>query len=103
MPVPVEAAELHIASLVVQAVAADTASVAAAIAQLPGSEVHAMSPQGKLIVTLEAASADEMLAAITLIQRSPGVLTAALVYQCADTLATMNEEIPDVPDVDPTP
>lgn len=95
MPMPIEAAELHIASLVVQSVATDTATVAAAIAQRPGSEVHAMSPHGKLVVTLEAASADEMLAAIAQIQRSPGVLTAALVYQCADTLAAMNEEIPD--------
>ena len=29
------------------------------------------------------------------IQRADGVLSAALVYQCADSLEVMNEEIPD--------
>ena len=31
----------------------------------------------------------------TSIQRTDGVLSAALVYQYADTLEAMNEEIPD--------
>ena len=47
--------------------------------------VHAASPSGKLVVTLEASSADEMMSKVTGIQRTDGVLSAALVYQCADT------------------
>ena len=61
----------------------------------PGARVHAASSTGKLVVTLEASTADEMLSRITAIQRTDGVLSAALVYQCADTLEAMNEEIPD--------
>ena len=53
------------------------------------------SRNGKLVVTLEASTADEMMSRITGIQRTDGVLSAALVYQCADTLEAMNEEIPD--------
>jgi hypothetical protein len=50
---------------------------------------------GKLVVTLDAGSADEMLSRVNAIQRTEGVLSAALVYQYADTVEAMNEEIPD--------
>ena len=36
-----------------------------------------------------------MTDAVAAIQRMPGVLSAALVYQCADTLQAMNEEMPN--------
>ena len=36
-----------------------------------------------------------MTAAVASIQRLDGVLSAALVYQCADSLDAMNEEIAD--------
>jgi nitrate reductase NapD len=62
---------------------------------MPGAQVHGSSPNGKLVVTFDASSADEMLSKITAVQRIDGVLSAALVYQCADTLEAMNEEIPD--------
>ena len=62
---------------------------------MPGAQVHATSPSGKLVVTLDADSADEMLARVNGIQRIDGVLSAALVYQYADTLEAMNEEIRD--------
>jgi nitrate reductase NapD len=36
-----------------------------------------------------------MLSRVSAIQRTDGVLSAALVYQYADTVEAMNEEIPD--------
>jgi nitrate reductase NapD len=87
--------ELHIASLVVHSAPSRSGCVADGIAALPGAEVHASAPNGKLVVTLEASTADEMMAKVTGIQRMSGVLSAALVYQCADTLDAMNEEVPD--------
>jgi len=36
-----------------------------------------------------------MTRAVACIQRIDGVLSAALVYQCADSLDAMNEEISD--------
>ena len=87
--------ELHIASLVVHAAPRRLESIAEAIWALPGALVHASSANGKLVVSLEASSAEEMTQTVSRIQHTDGVLSAALVYQCADSLAAMNEEIPD--------
>ena len=87
--------ELHIASLVVHVPPRRLESVGQTIAALPGALVHAASAQGKLVVTLEAASAEDMAQAVSRIQHIEGVLSAALVYQCADTLDAMNEEMSD--------
>lgn len=87
--------ELHIASLVVHCAPWRRDPVAVAVATLPGVVVHAVSPQGKLVVTLEAPTADEMTDRVGRIQRIDGVLSVALVYQCADSLDAMNEEVSD--------
>jgi len=87
--------ELHIASLVVHAAPRRLQSVTEAIAALPDALVHASTPNGKLVVTLEAGTAEAMTQAVACIQRIDGVLSAALVYQCADSLDAMNEEISD--------
>nr|HET7859256.1 chaperone NapD [Caldimonas sp.] len=87
--------ELHIASLVVHAVPRCLEPVANAVAALSGAEVHASSPNGKLVVTLEASSAAAIAARVASIQRVEGVLSATLVYEYADSLEAMNEEIDD--------
>ena len=88
-------AEVHISSLVVHSTPRRMRSVADAIARMPGARVHGSSPAGKLVVTLDADSADEMHGRVADIQRTDGVLAAALVYQYADTVEAMNEELPD--------
>ena len=87
--------ELHITSLVVHATPRHVHGVSEMIASMPGAQVHAASPTGKLVVTLEAGTAGEILSQVDGIQRTDGVLSAALVYQCADSLDVMNEEISD--------
>jgi len=87
--------ELHIASLVVHTTPKRMPRVSRHIASMPGAQVHAASDSGKLVVTLEASSTYAMTAQVTDIQHLDGVLSAALVYQCADTLDAMNEVIPD--------
>jgi periplasmic nitrate reductase NapD len=89
------AAELHVAGIVVHAAPRRLEGIAAGVAALPGAQVHATSGAGRLVVTLEAESADAMTAAIGRIQHLEGVLSAALVWQGADSLARMNEEIPN--------
>ena len=42
----------------------------------------------------ETSALQAMSDAVLAIQRLPGVLSASLVYQCADTLQAMNEEMP---------
>lgn len=87
--------EVHIASLVIHAAPRRMQGIEEVIAGMPGARVHGRSPNGKFVVTLDAASADEMLSRIAALQRIDGVFSAALVYQCADTVEAMNEEIPD--------
>jgi len=36
-----------------------------------------------------------MMSRVSSIQRADGVLSAALVYQCVDSLESMNEALPD--------
>ena len=92
---PAAPPELHIASLVVHAAPPRINEVRAAILGIASAEIHAASDTGKLVVTLEAPSTDDMMARISEIQRLDGVLASALVYQHSDTLDAMNEEIDD--------
>lgn len=87
--------ELHIASMVVHAPPARLAGVSEQIKNLAGACVHGASDIGKLVVTIETSSAEEMSQRVMDIQRMDGVFSAALVYQCADSLKTMNEELPN--------
>ncbi|MEJ5988484.1 chaperone NapD [Ramlibacter sp. PS3R-8] len=87
--------EVHISSLVVLTAPVRLRDVEEAIGAMPGAMVHGTSPAGKMVVTLEAETTDAMLAMVNRIQRTDGVLSAAMVYQCSDSLAAMNEEIPD--------
>lgn len=73
-------AELHISSLVVQVQPAVIEAVSRVIATLEGAQVHAASPFGKLVVTLETASEAGILERITDINGIEGVLTATLVF-----------------------
>lgn len=92
---PDAVAEWHITSLVVHAAPSRISSVSAFISKLAGVEIHGTSATGKLVVTIEAASTDETMSRISDIQRFDGVLSAALVYQHAEALDAMNEEIDD--------
>ena len=85
--------ELHIAGVVVHARPESVQRVAAAIAELPGAEIHATSGDGKLVVTLEAPSAREIAARIDDIQQFEAVLSASLVYQHNEALEAMMEEV----------
>lgn len=85
--------EVHITSLVVHAAPSRAAGIADLVAAMPGAEVHAVTPAGKLVVTLEADSSDGIMSGVSAIQRLDGVLSAALVYQHSDSLAAMNEVV----------
>jgi nitrate reductase NapD len=87
--------DLHISGLVVHSMPARLQGVCATISAMPGACVHGETAAGKVVVTLEASSADDMVAQVNRIQQTDGVLSAALVYQCVDTLEAMNEVIDD--------
>ena len=79
-------AEIHVASLVVYADPARATEVSDALGRLPGVEVHANDGRGKLVVVVETGSDADMAAAIGRVDRTAGVICAALVYQQAEPL-----------------
>ena len=72
--------ELHVSSLVVHGRPERLEAIRAELARLAGIEVHAAAPTGKLVVTLETASEDEIVARLTTISLLDGVLSATLVF-----------------------
>jgi nitrate reductase NapD len=83
----------HITSLVVHALPSTLDAVSQRILAIEGSEIHVVSPTGKMVVTLEALGSKRMTECISAVQQLEGVLSAALVYQHADSVEAMNEEI----------
>ena len=79
--------ELHISSLVVHARPERLVAVCAAIARLPGAEVHASNDQGKIVVTLETSNEGDVLTRLDQIGRMGGVMSAALVYHHVEAAA----------------
>lgn len=53
--------------------------------EVPGVEVHAVSPEGKMIVTLEADDDRETVQNYELISRLDGVLSASMVFHQQET------------------
>lgn len=47
---------------------------------MTGVEVHAVTPEGRMVVTVERPTDAEMTGAFDAINRLPGLLSAALVY-----------------------
>lgn len=87
--------ELHIASLVVHAHPPRLAAISRRIAAMPEVRIHGTSPSGKLVVTVEGHSAHQVVDQLTAMQRMPGVLNVALVFQHVDADPGDNPPAPD--------
>jgi nitrate reductase NapD len=72
--------EFHVSSLIVHGAAELLPAISAAVAALPGAEVHASDGIGKLIVTLETVNEAEISEQIDAIRALDGVFAASLVY-----------------------
>jgi len=77
-------ASSHLASLVVHARPDELGAVRAALTEMRGVEIHAESPAGKMVITLETANDHEIVESMGAIGELPGVLSTALVYQHSD-------------------
>ena len=78
------AEEFHVASLLVYVQPAEAERIAAAVQQLNGCELHATSPEGKMIVTVESSDEQAINDCLNAIQTQPGVVSAALIYHEVD-------------------
>ena len=87
--------EVHVAGIVVHVHPGHADAVAQAVARFSGAQLHAAAPNGRLVVTLEAASAAAIAERMEAIQRLKGVSFCALVYQHNESLEAMTEELSD--------
>lgn len=85
--------EVHIAGIVVFAHPEHIDAVTANIRAIPSATVHAASADGKIVVTLETESTMRTLDCMDAIRALPGVADVALVYQHAEPLADLEQEI----------
>ena len=75
-----EQSEVHISSMVVHAMPDYLLDVRKKIEELPGTEIHAESPNGKLVVVLESQTQTYITDVIEKIACLDHVLSTALVY-----------------------
>ncbi|MCL4183967.1 MAG: chaperone NapD [Burkholderiaceae bacterium] len=71
---------MNITGIVVYASAARSETVRSALARIAGVEVHAVSPEGRMVVTVEQSDDAAATGALEAIARVDGVLSTALVY-----------------------
>lgn len=71
---------MNISSAIIHARPGAVSIVQAGLATLEGVEVHAVSPEGKLIVTIETEDDGSNAATYQLIGQLDGVMSAAMVY-----------------------
>lgn len=76
---------MNISSLIVIPHPDHRLKVERALAELAGVEIHAVAPDGKLVVTIEAADDTATAEIFEQIGRLSGVLSASMVYQHSES------------------
>lgn len=75
---------MHIAGVVVRTRPIFLAAVQQRIEGLPGAEVHVVSPDGRLVVTVEGDDRSRVADMIYQLDRLEGVLNASMAYEHSD-------------------
>jgi nitrate reductase NapD len=77
---------MNISGLLIHAQPQRAENVCARLEQLPGVEVHAVTAAGRLVVTVEGNSEQEMTQTFDRLNAIPGVHATTLVYHHSETL-----------------
>ena len=73
----ISSAILHVAPIRLE-------EVCVALRKMPGVEIHAQSPEGKLVVTIEDSDTNSAADSYAAMHGIPGVASVAMVYQYSD-------------------
>lgn len=76
---------MNIAGVLIHGAAPSAQRLADDIARIPGTEVHALTPEGRLVVTIERDREDDLACALNQMIGLDGVLASALVYHYCDS------------------
>lgn len=82
---------MNITGIVVYSKPDRCAAVRVALGSLPGVEVHGVSPEGRMVVTVEQADDRAATEALDAIAKTDGVLSTALVYHHDEALNEATE------------
>ena len=83
--------EYHVASFVAHAIDSRTEAVCTAIGKIPGGQVHAVSPTGKIVFTLEENSQSKIGKHIDQLRAHTGLLSLSPVYHQFLTEPALNQ------------
>lgn len=86
--------EYHVTSLVVHAAPGQVTKVTEDINALAGADIHAVTDEGKFIITLEGATLGAILDNVEAINALSGVLSSSLVYHQVEPIEEKSEETP---------
>jgi len=75
---------MNISSAIVHIVPARLGEACAAMAAMPGVEIHSRSPEGKVVVTIEDDDTESATRRYVDLHGVPGVAAVAMVYQYCD-------------------
>ena len=76
---------MNISSAIVHAHPTNATAVKALMTALAGVEVHGISPEGKIIVTIESNDDDSSIDTYTRIGQLEGVLAIAMIYNQSES------------------
>lgn len=85
---------MDIASAVVHALPGRRDAVRLQLAAMPGLQIHAETPDGRFVVTVEDTPGASAADAVVALHRLDGVLAAAMVYQYSDEAIETKEDSP---------
>ena len=83
---------MNISSAIMYIAPARLEEACAALLQLPGVEIHAKTPEGKLVVTIENDDTNSAADSYVALHNVPGVVSVAMVYQYSGSELD-NEEV----------
>jgi nitrate reductase NapD len=82
---------MNISSAIVHIIPARLEEACAVLSGMPGVEIHARSPEGKVVVTLEDDDTDSAADRYVALHGIPGVASVAMVYQYCDDKSDTEE------------
>ena len=88
-----EVQEVHITSLVVQAVPEAVRQVASVLEDMPDADVHRADETGKIVVILETMSLGDVTDQVDAIRRVPDVINVTLVYHQIEDAALLDQPV----------
>jgi nitrate reductase NapD len=84
---------MNISSAILHIVPGRLVEAREALLKLPGLEIHAESPEGKMVVVLEDDDLESAANKYVTLHGMPGVASVAMVYQYSDDESVETEEV----------